>query len=196
MALAANAIVSFASIQGLLSLDATMQTKYEYLINVASARISAYCARNLMATDYTNYAMTYQPGIDTLMLRLPEYPVNTITSLYVDPLHQFGSNTLVTGYELDAVSGLIYFNPNTVNLSLTYGENDIRITFNAGYMIDNNVPFDLQHACLEYVKWADTRVGGSFIGQRYTNFEGLNTSFEVTMPQHVESLLLPYKRLF
>jgi hypothetical protein len=174
-----------------------MQSKYEYLINVASQFASDFTGRTLSATTFTNKNLTYQPGYDYCRLILPEYPVNSVTSLNFDPNHIWGASTEITGYELEADNGIIYCNPQTMtpSMSIPTGYNDIQITYNAGYTLDSNVPFTLQQAIIEYVKWADTRIGGQFIGQRFTNYEGINTSFEITVPQNVINLLLPFKRV-
>ena len=109
MSLQANALLTFADIQPILGLDTTMQSKYEYLINVASQYAEDFCGRKLAATTFTNKNLTYQSGNDYGRLLLPEYPVNSITSLNFDSTHRRGANSVKSAIgEIKCKTGFKY----------------------------------------------------------------------------------------
>ena len=187
MALSNNALIDFSYMVLNYSRELTEQTYIEGLIEDASSRINSYCQRSLKAKDYTIIlnSPTYTSYIIT-----PDYPINTITKLYIDSNHVFPSTTEVTDYTINSDNGIINLNSNMVMM----GNGIVKLQYNAGF---TTVPYDLQGATGDLVLWLITRraSNGARIGERATMLDGMNVSFENQMPYDVKNTLERYKRV-
>jgi hypothetical protein len=214
MALNSNALLDFATVQGILDRDASEQSFFEYLINVASDMCEKYTGRQLAAQDSTIFLNNLSTnnittanlfsvtGYVTNVIIAPEYPVNGVLHLYLDATSKFGAGTECTTFTLDNDAGQIVINGATV----PSGFNTVKLVYNTGYMplitpaptFTNAVsiaplPATLQEAVIETVAWLAQRLKGRSIGERYTNKDGLNTTFEIQLPANVQFLLNYHK---
>jgi len=88
--------------------------------------------------------------------------------------------------------------PFCIELSLAVGRLNlgaIKVIYWAGYSLEN-IPADLQAACLELAAWNFNRYKGRRIGMS-GNIKGAGIQgehFELVMPENVKLILEPYKR--
>jgi hypothetical protein len=191
MSLDVNALVSWNKIQSLLGIDDDEQQKYEQLINAASAVANQYTGRKLAGRDYT----VTVDGSGRKELLLPEYPINSITSIYLDTAREFGASTEITDYLSYDDDGLIYYEAGFPEIRQC-----VKITYNAGFPIETGdsictAPEDVQIAVIEIVKWYSERLSGAAIGVRsIQNPDGIGTQFELDIPLSAKMKLRPYVR--
>ena len=57
------------------------------------------------------------------------------------------------------------------------------------------LPMELGEAVVETVLWYAGRIQSRNVGERFANRDGLNITFEITLPQQVQLLLAPFRRL-
>jgi len=182
--LKAHALITWAFAQEMLDLDSVEQSRYEHLINIASATANRVGRRIFAATDYTEYL----DGNDSPRLLLPEYPVNSITELNIDVFWEFGSDTIESDYLLYEDRGEIY---------RKYAEfpacaQCVKVVFNAGYA---TVPDELQMAVLEVVAFNASRLAnrGGIIGTKSFEADGaISTSYELTVPVNAQRVFEYY----
>lgn len=111
------------------------------LINSVSWQFNSFTNRKLKARDIT--AQYDGDGTNTMVL--PEYPVNSITSIHVDTDREFTDDTKVTDF--------VFHENGLVTLDTNYFSKIVKankIVYNAGYSI---IPYDLQVACKDQIKW-------------------------------------------
>ena len=130
----------------------TLLTDY---INAVSWQFNTYTNRKLKARDIT--AQYDGDGSNTMVL--PEYPVNSITSIHIDTDREFTSDTEVTDYVFHE-NGLVTLDSNYFNTTVKAN----KIVYNAGY---DTIPYDLVMACKDQVKWLFRR--------HRNNQEGIHT---------------------
>lgn len=118
------------------------------LINSISAWVQGYLKRNLVRQTYTEY----YSGDGESELALRNYPIYSISSIYVDQLRAFGSETAV-----DVSSNVIIKKSSGILKSFnllygwTWGESNIKVTYSAGYSIgitggDGTLPHEIRLA--------------------------------------------------
>ena len=186
MALAANALATVQNAQELLGYTAEDQARVESLINMASARIESYCRRKLAARAWT---LTLD-GSGTSVLVLPHRPLNSVTHLYQDAARVFGAETEIAAASFGLLkdAGMIRLYDGTFHA----GADTVKAECSAGYAEGEPEREILATACLELVKWMDSRFHG-FIGKRAeTGADGMNIGFEIELPLNVRSLLEPF----
>jgi hypothetical protein len=186
---AVNALISWQDFQTITGFPDTQQNQTQYFINVASQLCEDFCNRKLAAVTLTSTLNNYSVN-DGLSLVLPEYPVNSITSINIDPQSLFQPATLVpsTDYWFDSKTGVVYFNGTFVPC----GPQVVQVVFNAGY---TTIPLTIEHAVIESVLWLNGRVQRRTTGDRTTNYDGVTTTFETTLPITIQQLLQDYKRV-
>lgn len=183
MSLDANALIDFGYVQDLLSTGVGDQARVETLINAASASANLYTGRLLAARSHTETL----DGTGRTTILLPEYPVNSITSLYVDGDRSFGATTEVTDYQYYD-EGEIYYSGGFPDIRKC-----VRITWNAGYA---TVPEDLQIAIAEIVQWYLGRFDGDGVGvTAIQNPDGIVTRYERDIPFSARMRLNRYKKV-
>jgi uncharacterized phiE125 gp8 family phage protein len=186
---AVNALITWEYAKAMLDLEDSEQTKIENLINSASWAANIYTHRLLKARDHTITIDSY--GGKTL--RLPEYPINALTSVHIDLDRDFGSETEVT----DDI--LVYKEGGTIAYDYEFplGLQCVKVVYNAGYGYDSEeVPHDLQIAILEIVQWYRARLSGNGIGvTAIQNPDGIATEFERNIPLSARRKLDPYVRV-
>lgn len=173
MALDENALVTWETLQTLLNLDMEEQSRYEKLINAASAVANRYTRRKLKARDYT----VILDGTGREELLLPEYPVNSVTNLFIDSSRGFGSETEVTDYLVYEDEAIIVYESLFPSL-----RKSVKVIYNAGY---ETVPEDLQIAAVEIIAWMASRMNDSGVGVGIRQIQtpgGGSTEYEMTIP--------------
>lgn len=159
------ALVTAAEAKSHLKIDvATTEydTDIENLVNSVSALCNSYTKRNLLSGARTEL----KESDDPYTLFLKDYPVSTLTHLYIDTERVYGADTeVVEGeYILYADSGKIVL----ANDSFSNAPQAIKIEYTAGYALAN-VPYDLKRACLDQIKflfnrWKNNREAVTSVG--------------------------------
>jgi len=186
MALGANALITFAYAQGLFGFAAADQTKVETLIDAASAVANLYTHRALAAADHTETL----DGTGKTNLILPQFPVNSVASLYVDTDRSFGATTAITDYQY-YTDGEIYYAGGFPDIRKC-----VKVTWNAGYTISSTVPDDIQIAIAEIVQWYLSKFDGDGVGiSAIQNPDGIVSRYERDLPYSARQRLGPYKRV-
>jgi uncharacterized phiE125 gp8 family phage protein len=184
-----NALISWEYAKAMLELDDDQQTKIERLINSASRSANQYTQRMLKARDYDVTLDAY--GGKTL--KLPEAPVNELTSVHVDTERNFGAETEVTS------DILLYDKGGTIAYSTGFPDElqCVKVVYNAGYGYGvEAVPEDIQIAILETVQWYRARLSGEGIGvTAIQNPNGITTRFEADLPVSARRRLEYYMRV-
>lgn len=187
MALDDNALVTWEKTQSILGLEAGDQAKYESLINAASAVANKYTGRKLSARDYI--VRLDGNGKDEILL--PEFPVNSVTSVFIDTAREFGSESEITDYVLYEEEGSIYYEGKFPD-----DRKCVQIAYNAGFPADS-IPEDIQIAVVEIVAWMAHRLSdnGTGVGIRQFNEAGGGTiEYEMNLPLSAQRKLDPYVR--
>jgi len=162
--------------------DQTQVDKIQLLINQASDFIVKYLKYNPKATSYH---LTNLFQLNTNKFSLPNYPVNSITSLTISGT----SYTQNTDYFLDSDSGVLSFYNSFQGLR----PNLVDCVYNAGYSV---LPSDLFSACLELITWNYTRVNTSSFGVKsQITGENQTTVSELQAPLSIRNVLDSYKRI-
>ncbi len=187
----ANALVTWATAQTLLNFGADQKYIAEFYINMASLVANRETGRALKARDY-DVQLDGHGGADLL---LPEYPVNSLTAVYVDAARAFGTTTEISDTLLYSEHGLIR------RTSGVFPEEPkaVRVVYNAGYGYDGaEIPHDLQLAVIEIISYSFSRMGsapGGGVGIRSVKGpDGMDTSYELTLPMNAKRLLSAYRR--
>ncbi len=158
------------------------QTVVEYLINSVTEQGEMIAGRRLKARAYgVGLSSPYDfDGNGRSRMLLPNFPVNSITSVCIDSSRTFASadNLAATDYAFDAESGVLTLLWGFVFIE---GLLNVRITHNAGF---STVPDRVQLAVIEAVAWNLSRVRGSNIGLRTVSSSagGISSSYEIEMP--------------
>lgn len=186
----ANALVTWATAQTLLGFDAGQKDVAEFYLNMASLLANRETGRALKARDYD----VQLDGNGSADLLLPEYPINLLTAVYVDTDRSFGSTTEISDMLSYSEYGLVR------RTSGTFPEEPkaIRVVYNAGYGYDGaDIPQDLQLAVIEIISYSFSRMGsapGGGVGIRSIKGpDGLDTSYELTIPMNAKRLLGAYR---
>ena len=192
MAVNANGLAAFADAKAVFGYDDTEQATVERLINIASAKIEVFTKRQLAARTAT----LYLDGNGRDALIVPEWPINSVTTLHVDELRTFGSDTLIAAadYYIDAERGIIQLYDDIFS---SIGQvRVVKLVGNFGYATTHLHYSVLNAACLEYVDWLKSRYASRALIGVKSNFtaDGMNTSYETEMPLHVREMLRSFVR--
>lgn len=190
MALNANALISLEYAKKMIAFEDSQSETFTEYINVATSLVESYTGRVLIAADYTEY----YDGMGTDRILLNQYPINTVTSVHIDPDRVYGDDTEVesTDYVLYSPTGKIVF----PDLEIDENPQSVKVVYNAGYSLAD-MPSDIKLAMIETVKYIAGRVGAgnSRIGVKSVNTpDGLNTSYELTLPVFARSILDSYTK--
>lgn len=192
MAVSANGLASFTQAKAMFGYTDDEQTKVESLINIASAKIELYTRRALAARDST----IYLDGTGTDRLYVPEWPINTITKLYIDTLRVFGADTEIaaTEYYNNAEAGIIQLYDDV--FALAGNVRVVKLTANLGYATTHLHYPVLNAACLEYVDWLKSRyaTAGQIGKKGEYSADRVSVSYETDMPLHVRTAIEPFAR--
>lgn len=183
MALNSNALVTTEYIRTFLDFASDKTPKYEEYINMASQLIESFTKRKLFQSDYQKDF----DGNGLGFIILDQYPVNEVSAVFYDPSREFGSDTELTDFLYEEFGSLVF--PGMV---IEKAPQCVRVVYNAGYEI---IPDDIRLATLETIAFISSRIGSSRIGMKTMNApDGLNTSYELSLPLNARNLLEPYVR--
>jgi hypothetical protein len=176
-----NSLVTLAEAKawiGIKTADTTYDALVENFIDGVSWQFNKYSGRLLKARDITEYT----EGANTLTIKLKQWPVNSITSIFIDAEREYGATTEITDYTFHE-TGLVF--SDTYSFSAV--PNAVKIVYNAGY---STIPYDLKVAALDQIKWlfrrhrdnsegvtSETTINGSTT--RTEDGEMLTTSMEI-----------------
>jgi len=186
MALNANALIDIAYLNSMRSkaVEAADESFAEELINQASAMAERYCGRALASQSVTS--VVDAPG--GIALVLPQYPVSSVSNIYIDTAREFGADTEVTDYYLEEETGIILR-----DAGFGAGKRIVKVVYTAGYA---TVPADLAEAVVELVNWLWGRQRNQSVGIRVSRgLDGVETEHELTMPLATQRALERYRRI-
>lgn len=185
MALEANALIDRTYLAQMWRAIVTDDEDFaDELINQASAIAERISGRKLKAREHTD---VYDGnGRTTLMLR--EYPIVSVSSLYIDPLREWGAAT-----EIAAADYYVNAAPAILHYAGGFGttEQSVRVVYTAGF---ETVPSDLKESTLEVVAWLWTRQRGNNIALRTEQgIDGTRTEHELTIPMSARRTFEDYR---
>lgn len=189
MALNANALTTLAFAKTYLkipALETSQDSIVEFWINTSSQEIESSTNRKLKSQSITEY----QHGRNGNIILLKEWPITSVTSLYIDSSADFGSDTLIDsdGYRIsDDLNSIVLLNQMFPN-----GFNNIKIVYTAGY---SSVPSDLENACLWLVSYYHKMRETGDIGRTSKGKGDESTTILQNAPQNVKDAINRYKRM-
>lgn len=162
------------------------------LIPVVDAFLAAYCNRPLESATITEYHST-RPGQTTL--RLKQYPVISITSLYDDPDRTYGADTLLatSDYVLtDPAAGIVQLDGTLFGGGL----NNVKITYQGGYAAGSPERLLLEQAAIELIWLARKKGDQALLGlQSRSIADGRVDTFQMDWPAGVKEILDRFRKL-
>ena len=188
MPLPANALISIDTARAWIpGLSAMADPDLERMIGGASATADRLTGRALAAQDHV---VTIH-GSGRRELKVPHYPVQTITDVRIDAGGVFGPETVVIDYDADLPTGFLYRRSGWPD-----GWRNVRVDMRAGYEIDG-APEDLQAAVAEVIEWMSRRVQEQAIGIRtITSPDGINTAFDLDVPMAARNVFKAYREVY
>jgi hypothetical protein len=171
-----NALITLQAAKSYLKSYDGDDSALEELINGASSAIESHCKRNFKEQVYSNEEYD---GKGTRYILLKQYPVKTITSIYVDDILLPTSD-----YKVKKDNGMLV----RTNSIWPYGDINVLVSYTAGYP---EIPADLELACkhlvMSYFK--------SDIASFSTTFQDGFVFRAEAFPTQVKALLAPYKKV-
>lgn len=126
-----------------LDKSASEDTQFATWISAASKTFLDETGRDMILGAHTEY----YDGDGGQELWLDNYPVNSITSIHIDPDHAYATAVTATDILLYAASGRVVVK----NTSFTEGPRSVKVIYNAGYAIAS-IPADIKLAFYEQIK--------------------------------------------
>lgn len=162
-------LTTWATVQTRLGLTTEQQSEAERYITVASARAEQY-TRRVLAADDVNLLLD---GSDRIVLDLKEWPINSVSSVKVDPTRQFSADSEVSDYTIRSDLGHLIGRS-----AWPRGVANIKVEANVGYA---TVPADLEESIIQLVgywidspqvSWLSPQTGGD-VPSVQTNYVGV-----------------------
>lgn len=180
--------VTLADLKEHLDIDSTDTGKDNFLINVLNAAWKM--AVNYIGHDLTtaNY-VEYYSGDGSENVLLKHYPVNSITSIYIDSLREWAAQTLIdsTDYFFDANTGLVTLFQGQASFQAGLG--NVKVSYNAGY---STIPYDAQRGLIILAAWVAMRAGTE--GMTMQTLGGKSEQYEAyNIPLYIRQYFVPYK---
>jgi hypothetical protein len=177
--LGSYSLTTWARIKYMLGLEEDDRIAAEYIANGVTGSAEVIAKRKIKARSYGPGLCTPHDfdGSGRDRMKLPGYPINSISHIYIDSLRAFGSST-----EVDSDDIVIYADEGIVALDGSYftaGMRNVRFEYNGGLAI---VPDYIQNAVVECVTWNLKRFRGGNIGMRSIAGDGVSTTFEIDIP--------------
>ncbi|OQY32033.1 MAG: hypothetical protein B6241_12465 [Spirochaetaceae bacterium 4572_59] len=185
--MAVGDLISWDEVNTLLSIEDEYQAVTELIISSASLQARRIMGRNISLKTVDE--ILYGTGQSSIFLK--EYPVKSLTALFVDLSFQFGpeSQLDITEYWLVRELGQI---------DLFWGAfpvkacgRTVRIKYEAGF---EETPADIKQALLETVKWNFNRILYDGVGVKNEKVDGVSTSFETRIPTNAREIFQGYRR--
>lgn len=203
MAVGTYALTTLAHLKSYLNLSvSTHDTLLEDFVDRATDLFENFTNRKLKARDYHydsgdgDYDSDngIMDGNDRDMISLPQYPVNSITTLRINTTSiDERTSIYACGWVIqDKAAGIVALSCYL----FTKGLKNIDFAYNAGY---STVPEDLEQACIELAAWMfkQSTPGSALLGESSKSFPDGSISFIVKelLPQ-VKMVLEKYKKRF
>jgi uncharacterized phiE125 gp8 family phage protein len=187
-------LTTAASVKTLLripSADTTHDTVLSALVTAASKAIENFVGRTLGTASYTKQL----DGSGEAFLMLPEYPVNTITSVHVDLDRQFNSDSLWvngTDYLVYADEGIlraISLDSIAGDIVWPRGNLNVKVAWSAGFA---TIPKDLSVATDIFVAYLFQHAPKSGVSSIALGSHSVTFANKMGIPDDVKDLLQPY----
>jgi len=186
MALGVNALTTWDRAKTALGFSSDQQAAVEFLIDAVSATANRISGRRLKARDYADIRIDGL-GRDTIVL--PEFPIISLSGIYVDSLRVFSAESMIdiTEYQVLSDSGIV----RLYSRKFPIGIGNIKVVGNIGYV---DVPEDLELAVLEGVGCNRRRLESGTTGMRQVSADGSVTSqYELGLPLSVREVFESYR---
>ena len=189
-------LVALDEFKSVLGIDDREDKLCRFCLVTSTLTIESYCIRKFLRKQYFERIAFF----GDLILPLKEYPVGKILTAFAMNSEQLKMNNAemiepefyraVPDCSVDEdIPFSIEFSPA---LRRVRGLWAIKVIYEAGYGA-NEIPADLEAACLELAAWNMGRYRGKRIGMT-GSIRKDGDRLEMTMPENVRALLEPYKR--
>lgn len=161
-------------------------TRIQKFIDAASGYIEGQCNRVFAQATYTNERYD---GNDTRYLLLRQFPVTSVTSIYLDDDWNFGAGT-----EILSAKRQIYRDCLVVRQCGTFQYTNalaVKVTYVAGFAA---IPTDIQQACLDMVVWLYAKRNDRRSGLTAKSKLGENAAYEAEVPPSVLAMIEKHRR--
>jgi hypothetical protein len=166
------------------------------LINSVSEMVQGYLKRNLVSTAYVEY----YSGDGTRDLCLRNFPIVSLTSVYIDSLRAWSSDTLVSTSDLIVKKSSGILEAFNLLYGFTPGQSNIKVSYTAGYTIgtgsdSGTMPYDIRFAAKRLIEH-HYRLGYSQrkLDYQTESMQQVNTTFkDFDIPKDVKLMLDGYR---
>lgn len=183
--LGAYSLVTWANAKYILGLSESDRTKAEFILNGTTARAENTAHRLLAARSVTKYL----DGTGSSKLVLPVWPIISVSRVNIDSSRVFDSAD-----DLDSDDYCIYSDEGYIaRISGTFpaGIQNTLVAWWGGFA---TIPYDLQMAAIECLKWNLLRLAGEAIGVRNViSSDGVNTGMEISIPLSAQRVFESYR---
>ncbi len=185
------ALVSLAETQEYLKVSGSAEDAIlGSLINSASAWVNSFLKRRLLETSYVEY----YSGDGSAELVLRNYPIVSVTSVYVDGLRDFGSTTLIDPDNIIIKKGTGILRAFDLLYGWECGDSNIKVTYAAGYALAS-MPYEVRLAVKRIVD-NQYRLGYTHrkLDYQTESMQQVTTTFkDFDIPKDVKSMLMMYR---
>lgn len=188
VSLNANALTALDRTKAELDIDLADTAQDDQIaqyINTASDQIEKICNRVFVQQSYVERFTGM--GINWLVTR--QFPIISITNIWVDPTYAFAAPLASTTYQI--IEAMFIVRLGEANFWPGGAPLSTKAAYDAGYV---TIPDGLQQGCIEFVRWLYLSQGDRRMGRTSKSKQGENLSFEDVVPAQVLSLIEPYKR--
>ena len=173
---------------GITAGDTAQDSRLQMFINAFSGWVNAYTRRKIKARDLTEY---YDgTALDTLFV--DNYPINSLTNLYVDTGRDYDAASEITSgdYMIYSAVGKIVLDDDIFDA----GAQSVKIVYNGGYA---TIPWELQQVTREFLLaiWDRDRKGLVNVSSISTEGQSVSYENEGWMPKSILDVLTQYRRL-
>jgi len=181
-------LISWEKVRDYLSIREDHEEVTTMIIGAVSTQ-----ARKIMGRVITQTSLSeIRKGNGSRIILLKEFPVLSVTALFIDLKRAFLENTKIpeSAFFLDKAVGKIeLYNSFFPSHSNGYS---IKIDYEAGF---TDPPEDIQLAVLETIRWNYNRITLNGVGVRREEAEGITQSFEITVPTNAKNIFNSYRRV-
>jgi len=164
--------------------DTVHDNELSRLIITVDNFVAEYCSRTFEQNATITEYFSTKWGQRTLLLRRP--PIQSIVSLYDDPIRSYGIGTLIpsTSYVVDdADAGILRLD----GTSFGHGIQNVKITYSGGYA---TIPSALEQAAIELIWMARDKGDQALLGLRGKSVaDGSVTYLDNQWPSGVNAIL-------
>lgn len=166
------------------SSDIKQDSRLTLYINAATQAIETYCGRDFEVTTATEY----HDGDLSNSILSRQWPINSITELWVDPTRGFTT----TSYLLDATDYVIQGDSRITFLSLITPRVSgcIKLVYSYGY---STIPPDLNLACIWLVEWFQYHRNRQDMGRTNASKGDESIGILAEAPKMILQLINPYR---